>query len=192
MTRRVQRLQPQLADDQHFAVVQPQVDKGRRAGAVHDHRHVQLARQLLGGREMVRMGMGVDQIADAQAIPRGQRADSGRSGSSSGSISAAAQDLLAADQIGAAAPGSHCFQNHGNSVSELTQLPLPATALARLPHRRSRGKCGRPSGEAPPRTGSYQCARRPASRAATCAYEPARGRVRLPDDRFFGAGRLIG
>ena len=43
MAGRVQRLQPQLADDQHVAVVQPHVGIGRGAQPVRHHRRVQRA-----------------------------------------------------------------------------------------------------------------------------------------------------
>jgi hypothetical protein len=40
---------------------------------MHDYRHPELARQLLGCRKMVGVCMGVDEIPDAQPIARGER-----------------------------------------------------------------------------------------------------------------------
>ena len=79
---------------------------------MHHHRHVELARELLGGREMIRVRMGVDEIVDAQTILGGERhvavdlaefrVDQRRGAS-----------VLAADQVGAAAAGGDSFEYHG-------------------------------------------------------------------------------
>ena len=111
VARRVQCLQSESADDQQFAALQAQVDERCRAGAMHDHWHIRLSSQLLTGGEMIRVRMGVDEIAYAQTISCGQcqvavdlaelRIDERRSAS-----------LLAADDIGAAPAASHCFEYH--------------------------------------------------------------------------------
>ena len=50
---RVHRLQRAACPSTNIRRLQPQVDEGRGAGAMHDDRHAELARQLLGCREMV-------------------------------------------------------------------------------------------------------------------------------------------
>ncbi len=73
VTRSMQRLQPQPSDDQELTALQAQVDKWRWAGAMHHHRHTELARELLGCGEMIRVRVRVDEIPDAQTVPCGQR-----------------------------------------------------------------------------------------------------------------------
>ncbi len=73
MAGRVQRLQTQPADDQQFPALQAQIDEGRRARAMHHHRHPELASELLGCGEMIRVRVRIDEIADAQAVTRGER-----------------------------------------------------------------------------------------------------------------------
>ena len=78
---------------------------------MHHHRHAELARELLGRREMIRVSVGVDEIVDPQTVACGQRdvavdltelrVDQGGGAS-----------LLAADQVGAAAAGGHGFKDH--------------------------------------------------------------------------------
>ena len=71
VTRCVQHAQAQLADSQHLTIVQRQAHERRRAGPVHGDRQPQLLGQLLRGREMIRVRVGVDQVADAQTFTRG-------------------------------------------------------------------------------------------------------------------------
>ncbi len=111
MAGSVERLQPQPPDQQQFLALQAQVDKRRRAGAVHHHRYTELAPELLGCRKMIRVSVRVDEIADTQPIARGQRevtidlaelrVDQHRG-----------TGCLAVNQIGAAAARSHCFEYH--------------------------------------------------------------------------------
>ena len=83
-------MQPQLPEHHHLAVVDPHVHERRRTRAVHHDGHAELSRELAGRREMVGVRVRVDEVANAQAVARGERevvvdlADSG-------SISAAAQ-----------------------------------------------------------------------------------------------------
>ena len=63
----MQGLEPQLADDQHVPIVEPDVGERRWAQAVHDHRRAERLAQLAAPREVVGMGVGVDHIADMQA-----------------------------------------------------------------------------------------------------------------------------
>jgi glycine/D-amino acid oxidase-like deaminating enzyme len=93
------------------AVPQAQVDERRRAVVVHDHRRPELARKLLRGGEVVRVGVRIDEVVDSQAVARGEgqvaidlaqfRVDQRRSAG-----------VLAADQVGLAAAGRHSLQNH--------------------------------------------------------------------------------
>jgi len=64
----MQDMQPQLAEDQHVAVVEPQVGVGRRTEPIHDHRRGQRLAELAAGGEMVGMGMGVHDITDVDAV----------------------------------------------------------------------------------------------------------------------------
>ena len=96
---------------------------------MHDHRHIELARELLSCREMIRVRMGIDEIPDAQTIPCGQRdvavdlaelrVDQRRS-----------TGLLAADDIGPAAAGCHCFEYHCCALVILYRCRLTRRARA--------------------------------------------------------------
>jgi hypothetical protein len=57
---------------------------------MHDHRHIEPARELLGCRKMIRVRMRIDQIPDAHAVLRSQ-CEVAVIWLSSGSINAAAQ-----------------------------------------------------------------------------------------------------
>ncbi len=104
----MQSLKSQPAHHQQFATPHAQIDERRRARVMHDHRHIELAGELLCSGEMVRMGMGIDEIPEAQTIlcrKRGVavdlaelRVDQCRS-----------TGLLAADEIGPAPAGRYCF-----------------------------------------------------------------------------------
>ncbi len=63
----------QLAHHQQLAALQPQIDERRRAEAMHHDRHIELSGQLLRAREMIRMGVGIDQVFDPQPIAGCQR-----------------------------------------------------------------------------------------------------------------------
>jgi hypothetical protein len=69
----VDRLQAQLSD----MIISPSPirmsTKGAGTRSVHHHRHASLPRELPGRREMVGVGVGVDQVADAQAVTGGER-----------------------------------------------------------------------------------------------------------------------
>jgi hypothetical protein len=108
---RVHHLQAQAPEHQHLTVADAHVHEGRGTRSVHHDRHGQLPCQLPGCREMVGVGVGVDQVTDAQAITRGERkvvvdlADFRidqrcRAG------------VLAADKIGLAAASGDLFENH--------------------------------------------------------------------------------
>jgi hypothetical protein len=66
-------LQPQLPQHDHLAVADPQVHKRRGTLAVHDHGHGELSRELAGRRKMVGVRVRIDQVADTQAVARGER-----------------------------------------------------------------------------------------------------------------------
>src|SRR3989454_9013493 len=55
MARSVQRVQPQPSDNQEITALQVQVDEWGWARAMHHHRHAELARELLGCGEMIRV-----------------------------------------------------------------------------------------------------------------------------------------
>jgi hypothetical protein len=99
------------SDDQQFTALQAKVDEWCCAGAMHHYRHSELTPELLGCREMIRVRVCVDEIPNAQTIPCGQRevavnlaefrVDQRRGAG-----------ILAADDIGPAAAGGHCFEYH--------------------------------------------------------------------------------
>jgi len=69
----MERLQPQPSDNQELTALQAQVDEWGWARAMHHYRYAELARELLGCGEMIRMCVRIDEISDAQTVPRGQR-----------------------------------------------------------------------------------------------------------------------
>src|ERR1700683_2185593 len=78
---------------------------------MHDHGHTQLASKLLTCREMIRVRMGVDEVAYAQPIFCNQR-DVAVDLAELRVDQRRGAGLLAADDIGPAPPGSHCFEDH--------------------------------------------------------------------------------
>ena len=76
---------------------------------MHYHRDCELAGELLGRREMIRMRVRVDEISDAQAVLCSQR---------NVAVDLAklridqhcGASLLATDEVGAAAADGHCFK----------------------------------------------------------------------------------
>ncbi len=107
----VQRLQAQASHHQQLAVIEAQIDERRRAQAMHRDRNVESARKLLCGGEMVGVRVRVDDVVDAQSIPRRQgeiavdetelRIDEHGSAA-----------LRAPEQIGLATPGAEMFEDH--------------------------------------------------------------------------------
>jgi hypothetical protein len=69
----VHDLESQPSKRNRFAVTEAHVDKRRRAGVVHHHRHIETAGELTISGEMIRVRMCIDQIADAQAVLTGER-----------------------------------------------------------------------------------------------------------------------
>src|ERR1700691_2173285 len=78
---------------------------------MHDYRHTQLASQLLTGREMIRVRMGVDEIPYAQSIFCSQR-DVAVDLAELRVDQRRGAGLLAPDKIGEAPAASHCFEYH--------------------------------------------------------------------------------
>jgi hypothetical protein len=65
--------QAQCADDNQLAVIEAHVDERCRAPVVHRDRHTQLAANLLRGREMIRVGVGIDDVMYAQSMSGSER-----------------------------------------------------------------------------------------------------------------------
>jgi hypothetical protein len=107
----VQHLEPLLADDQRFAIIDMDIHEGCRAGPMHDDRQVKLRGQLAAGREVVGVGVRIEDVAHLHAVLAGAgqisvdevdfRIDQQRHGA-----------LLAAHQIGQAATIVELFENH--------------------------------------------------------------------------------
>ena len=73
MSWRVQHAQSQISDQQHLAIVDAHVHERRATLAMHDHRDLEPSREFLRRREMVRMGVRVDQEMNPQPVPRRER-----------------------------------------------------------------------------------------------------------------------
>ncbi len=104
-------MEAQLAQHQHLTIVEPQSNEGRRALAIHDHGDIERSPQPLGGGEMIRVGVRVDDIVDAHPRLRRQgkimidlpnfRVDERRD-----------TGLRAAHKIGLAATGGNLLEDH--------------------------------------------------------------------------------
>ena len=111
MTRGVDHPEAELADDQELPVVDPQVGEGRRGAPVHDDAGPELTGELAGGGEVVGMGMAVDHVADAEPLLHGER------DVAVDQIERRIDDhpgarLLAAGDVGEAAPGTKLLEEH--------------------------------------------------------------------------------
>jgi hypothetical protein len=73
MTRCMNGAQPQLAHREHFPIVEPEIRKRRGTFPMHHHGGIEFFTQLLGGGKMIRMGVRIDDIADADAGLRRER-----------------------------------------------------------------------------------------------------------------------
>jgi hypothetical protein len=101
-----------LAHREQVAVIEPEAGERRRALMVHHHRDAQCLAQLLRGRKMIGMGMGIDDVMDAHARLGGQReimvdlTDFGIDQRGNARI-------RAADEIGLASARGDLLENHG-------------------------------------------------------------------------------
>ena len=110
--RGVHRGQPQIADREDIAVVEPHVRKRRRAVAMHDDRDARRLAKVMRRGEMIRVCVRVDDVADPQPITGGVRV-----------IAVELPDLrvdqdggagrLASDQVGLTATGRDLLEQHG-------------------------------------------------------------------------------
>jgi hypothetical protein len=105
----MQRLQPQPSDHQKLTPLQAQVDVWGWAGTMHHDRHSELARQLLGCGKMIRVRVRIDEIPDAQTVPRGRREVAIKL-PKLGVDQCCGAGFLAADDIGTAPTGGDCFE----------------------------------------------------------------------------------
>ncbi len=129
VARCVQNLQAKLSNGQHLPVIQREGHEGRRAEPMHRDRYLELSRQLLRCREMIRVRMGVDHITDPQTIARGEcqisvderdfRIDQRRCAA-----------LGAPDEIGPATAVAELLENHRS-----TPNPTPSGAARSPPGR---------------------------------------------------------
>ena len=108
---RVQHLQAQLAEDDRLAVVDAHRDPRRRAGAVHHGHRAELSGEPARRREVIGVGVGVDDEADAQAIARGQ-AKVAIDLAHLGVDQRAGAGVGAADQVRLAASGGDLLEDH--------------------------------------------------------------------------------
>ena len=72
MAGRVERPDTDVADDQHVAVVEAHVGIGRHAVTMHHRGDAEALLDLARGREMIGVGVGVDDVAQPQALARQQ------------------------------------------------------------------------------------------------------------------------
>jgi hypothetical protein len=117
-----------VADDEGLAVLHPQIHEGRGAALVHHDRESQLLAQLARGREVIGVGVRVEEVAHAESLLRRQRHIA------VGRVQLGIDDdrtarLLAANQIRKAAPPPHLFEDHGASSPIATHPASAATAL---------------------------------------------------------------
>ncbi len=123
VARCVPRLQPHAADPKDFAVRQAKVGVRRGTETVHDDRGIQHFAQFAAGRKMIRVRMRVDQVADADARPRGQ--------------SDVMIDLLqgridqdrrmcfgTSQKVGLAAPRGNLLEDHGRPPPIIGRSPI--------------------------------------------------------------------
>ena len=68
---RIQDFGAQVAHNQRVAVLHPKVHEGSRAPLVHHHRYAELHGERVRGREMIGVGVGVEDVANAQSFFRG-------------------------------------------------------------------------------------------------------------------------
>ena len=135
VTRCVDDAQPEPPRDDRLAVVDAHVDVGREARAVHDTRHLEAPREVARGREMVGVGVRVDDVMEAQPRPGGERevaidlaqlrVDEHRTAR-----------LGAAHEIGEAAARAHLLEDHRRGDSRASVLAL-STAVATAAKSRS-------------------------------------------------------
>ena len=119
-------MQAQLSDDDHLAITDPHVHKGRRTRSVHHHRLTQLPRELPGRREMIGVSMSVDQVADTQTVSGSERnvvvnladfrIDQRRRAS-----------LAAADKIGLTSTCCNLFEDHFALLWMTVRRSIPCT-----------------------------------------------------------------
>ena len=134
--RRVQHLQPQVAHDQQLAVVEAHADERRRARAVHDHRHVEPSCELARAREVIGVGVRVDQVADPQALARRER-DVAVDLAQLGIDDRRGAGVGVADEVGLATAGCDLLEDHGGapSVRQPARRSAGAAIVSRMPAR---------------------------------------------------------
>ncbi len=115
MARRMQRLDAHATDAQYLAIRQPKVGIGCRTETVHDHRHAQPLAHFPAGRKVVGVGVGIDEVAYAQAIARrhAQIVIDLRQG---GIDHHGRVALAAAQDVGLAAAGGYLLENHAGCL----------------------------------------------------------------------------
>ncbi len=116
VTRRVDGAQPQTARDQRLPVVDPHVDVGRDARAVHDARYAEAVRELARCREVIRVRVRVDDVVDADTVSgeEGERAIDLRQ---LGIDHHPGAGVAARDQVRAAAAAADLFEDHASVYS---------------------------------------------------------------------------
>ena len=107
------RLHAHVADQQHVAIVEAEVDEGGRGAMAHHHLRVEGAGDLTRGGEMVGVGVGVDGVADREAVTRGKAAIA-LDGADLGIDHGGDVALVAADDVGAAAADFDGFKDHSS------------------------------------------------------------------------------
>ena len=122
---RVHRGQPQVADREDVAVVEPHIRERRRTVAMHDDRYAGRPAEVVRRREMVGVRMRVDHVTDPQSVTSRVRV-----------IAVELADLrvdqdgctgrLTADQVGLTATGCDLLEQHGGCrVRDCGSGPTP-------------------------------------------------------------------
>jgi len=107
----MQRVQSQLANGEHLTVLELQIHIRGRTQGMHDDLRTQLLRELLRSREVIRVGMGIDEVPDAQSVLGCQR-DIALDLAEFGIDHRRGAGFFASDQIRPAPSRSHCFKDH--------------------------------------------------------------------------------
>jgi hypothetical protein len=123
-------LQAQLADDDRLAVVDAHRDRRRRAGAVHDGHRAEPLGDAGRGREMIGVGVRVDDEADAQPFARCQ-AEVAVDLADFGIDEGAGARVGTADEVRLAASGGDLLEDHSRPPSD---RGAGARAMSARPH----------------------------------------------------------
>ena len=115
MAGRRDRMDAQVADDQHVAIVEPEIDEGRGGEMAHDYLSIERLADLARRGEMVSVSVCVDGIPDGEAVLCGDAAIT-LDGADLGVDDGGDVGLRAAENVRAAAADFDGFQYHDGAL----------------------------------------------------------------------------